>query len=147
MKKEILNEAKIQFLSLSANEAFARSAAAAFVSQCDPTVQEISEIKTAVSEAVTNAIVHGYRNTVGMVEMTLRRYSGDIIYIAVKDKGRGIEDIEQAMTPLFSTAAEEERSGLGFSVMESFTDKLRVKSTAGKGTTVVMEKKLSRRVK
>ncbi len=147
MKKEILNETKIQFLSLSANEAFARSAAAAFVSQCDPTVQEISEIKTAVSEAVTNAIVHGYRNTVGMVEMTLRRYNGDIIYISVKDKGKGIENIEQAMTPLFTTAAEEERSGLGFSVMESFTDKLRVKSSAGKGTTVAMEKKLSRRVR
>ncbi len=147
MKKEILNETKIQFLSLSANEAFARSVAAAFVSQCDPTVQEISEIKTAVSEAVTNAIVHGYRNTLGMVEMTLRRFSGDTIYICVKDKGRGIENIEQAMTPLFTTAADEERSGLGFSVMESFTDKLRVKSSAGKGTTVVMEKKLSRRVR
>ena len=147
MRKEILNEAKIQFLSLSANEAFARSVAAAFVSQCDPTVQEISEIKTAVSEAVTNAIVHGYRNTVGTVEMTLRLYSGEILYISVKDKGRGIDNIEQAMTPLFTTAAEEERSGLGFSVMESFTDKLRVRSAAGKGTTVVMEKKLSRRVK
>lgn len=147
MKKELLNEAKIKFLSLSANEAFARSVAAAFVSQCDPTVQEISEIKTAVSEAVTNAIVHGYRNTVGTVEMTLRLYSGEVLYISVKDKGRGIENVQQAMTPLFTTAAEEERSGLGFSVMESFTDKLRVRSAAGSGTTVVMEKKLSKRVK
>ncbi len=147
MKKEILNEAKIQFLSLSVNEAFARSAAAAFASQCDPTVQEISEIKTAVSEAVTNAIVHGYRNTVGTVEMTLRRYSGDVIYISVKDKGSGIENIEQAMTPLFTTAADEERSGLGFSVMDSFMDRLRVKSSVGRGTTVTMEKKLSRRVR
>lgn len=147
MKKELLNEAKIKFLSLSANEAFARSVAAAFVSQCDPTVQEISEIKTAVSEAVTNAIVHGYRNTVGTVEMTLRLYSGEVLYISVRDKGRGIENVEQAMTPLFTTAAEEERSGLGFSVMESFTDKLRVRSAAGSGTTVVMEKKLSKRVK
>ncbi len=147
MKKELLNETKIQFLSLSVNEAFARSAAAAFASQSDPTVEEISEIKTAVSEAVTNAIVHGYRNTVGTVELTLRRYSGEVIYISVKDKGRGIEDVSQAMTPLFTTAAEEERSGLGFSVMESFMDKLRVKSSVGKGTTVTMEKKLSRRVK
>ncbi len=147
MKKELLNETKIQFLSLSVNEAFARSAAAAFASQSDPTVEEISEIKTAVSEAVTNAIVHGYRNTVGTVELTLRRYSGEVIYISVKDKGRGIEDVSQAMTPLFTTAAEEERSGLGFSVMESFMDRLRVKSSVGKGTTVTMEKKLSRRVK
>ena len=133
MKKEILNEAKIQFLSISVNEAFARSAAAAFASQCDPTVQEISEIKTAVSEAVTNAIVHGYRNTLGIVELTLRIYKNDVIYISVKDKGSGIE--------------EEERSGLGFSVMDSFMDRLKVKSSVGKGTTVTMEKKLSRRVK
>ncbi len=147
MRKELLNETKIQFLSLSVNEGFARSAAAAFASQADPTVQEISEIKTAVSEAVTNAIVHGYRNTVGAVELTLRRYSGEILYISVKDKGSGIADIDQAMTPLFTTAAEEERSGLGFSVMESFMDRLRVKSSVGKGTTVTMEKKLSRRVK
>lgn len=145
MKREILNETKIQFPSHSANESFARSAAAAFAAQCDPTVQELTEIKTAVSEAVTNAIVHGYRDTIGTVEMILRRYSDDTIYIAVRDKGKGIDDIEQAMTPLFTTAAEEERSGLGFSVMESFTDKLRVKSSAGKGTSVIMEKKLSRR--
>ena len=145
MKREILNETKIQFPSHSANESFARSSAAAFAAQCDPTVQELTEIKTAVSEAVTNAIVHGYRDTIGTVEMILRRYSDDTIYIAVRDKGKGIDDIEQAMTPLFTTAAEEERSGLGFSVMESFTDKLRVKSSAGKGTSVIMEKKLSRR--
>ncbi len=147
MKREILNETVIRFLSLSANEGFARSAAAAFASQSDPTVQEIGEIKTAVSEAVTNAIVHGYRDTVGTVELVLRCYSEGTLYIAVKDKGRGIDDIAQAMTPLFTTAADEERSGLGFSVMESFMDKLRVKSTAGRGTTVIMEKKLSHRVK
>lgn len=147
MKKELVNQTKIQFPSYSVNEGFARAAAAAFAAQCDPTVQEISEIKTAVSEAVTNAIVHGYRNTVGMVELTLRRYTDNTIYIAVKDKGRGIANIEQAMTPLFTTAPDEERSGLGFSVMESFMDKLRVKSGEGKGTTVIMEKKLSRRVK
>lgn len=147
MKRDMLNETVIRFLSLSANEGFARSATAAFASQSDPTVQEISEIKTAVSEAVTNAIVHGYRDTVGTVELILRRYSDGVLYIAVKDKGRGIDDIAQAMTPLFTTAADEERSGLGFSVMESFMDKLRVKSSQGKGTTVIMEKKLSRREK
>lgn len=147
MKKEILNEARIHFPSCSANESFARAAAAAFAAQADPTVQEISEIKTAVSEAVTNAIVHGYRDRMGTVELHLRRYADNTIYIAVKDKGSGIENIEQAMTPLFTTAADEERSGLGFSVMESFMDKLRVKSAAGKGTTVTMEKKLSRREK
>lgn len=147
MRKEILNETKIRFLSLSVNESFARSVAAAFASQCDPTVQELGEIKTAVSEAVTNAIVHGYRNATGTVEMTLRLYCGDVLTIIVRDKGSGIENIEQAMTPLFTTAAEEERSGLGFSVMDSFMDKLRVKSCVGKGTTVTMEKKLSRRVK
>lgn len=147
MKREILNEARIRFPSYSVNESFARSAAAAFAAAADPTVQEISEIKTAVSEAVTNAIVHGYRDTVGEVELILRRYSDNTLYISVKDKGRGIEDIGQAMTPLFTTAAEEERSGLGFSVMESFTDRLKVKSSAGKGTVVTMEKKLSPRVR
>lgn len=147
MKRELQNECRLKFLSCSVNESFARSAAAAFASQCDPTVQEISEIKTAVSEAVTNAIVHGYRDMVGTVEMILRRYNDDLLYIAIKDKGRGISDIQQAMTPLFTTAPDEERSGLGFSVMESFMDKLQVKSGEGKGTTVIMEKKLSRRVK
>ncbi len=144
MRKNITNHIKIQFPSLSSNESFARTVAAAFASQGDPTVQEISEIKTVVSEAVTNAIVHGYRDCVGMVEMQLQR-TDDRIYITIKDKGKGISDVKQAMEPLFTTAASEERSGLGFSVMESFTDKLRVKSTPGKGTTVTMEKKLSRR--
>ncbi|MGN0688735.1 MAG: anti-sigma F factor [Oscillospiraceae bacterium] len=145
MKKAIINHTKIQFLSCSVNEGFARSAAAAFIAQADPTVQELGEIKTAISEAVTNAIVHGYRDTAGTVEMTLRLSSDSVIYISIKDKGRGIENIQQAMTPLFTTAAEEERSGLGFSVMESFMDKLRVKSAPGRGTTVTMQKKLSHR--
>ena len=146
MKAKIINHTKVQFPSNSANESFARSVAAAFVSQTDPTVQELSEIKTAISEAVTNAIVHGYRDTVGTVEMTLKLSKDNTLYITVKDKGRGIPDIQQAMTPLYTTAAEEERSGLGFSVMESFMDKLRVKSAPDKGTTVTMQKKLSRRV-
>lgn len=143
MKREILNECRLSFLPLSVNEAYARTAAAAFAAQCDPTVKEISEIRTAVSEAVTNAIVHGYRDCTGMIEMTLRQLSGGVLYISVKDRGAGIADIEQAMTPLFTTAADEERSGLGFSVMESFMDSVAVKSAPGKGTTVVMEKKLS----
>lgn len=147
MKREIINEARLQFASHSVNEGFARSAAAAFAAQCDPTVQEIGEIKTAVSEAVTNAIVHGYRGTEGRVELLLRHYSDGSLYIAVRDKGRGIADIKQAMTPLFTTAPEEERSGLGFSVMASFMDRLRVKSSENKGTTVIMEKRLSSRVK
>lgn len=145
MKKDILNHTKLQFPSNSANESFARAVTAAFVSQADPTVEEIGEIKTAVSEAVTNAIVHGYRGTIGTVELTLKRSADDRIYITVKDKGRGICDIKQAMQPLYTTAADEERSGLGFSVMESFMDKVRVKSVIGKGTSVTMEKQLSKR--
>lgn len=143
MKREIINECRLSFPPLSVNEGYARAAAAAFAAQADPTVREISEIKTAVSEAVTNAIVHGYRSCTGMVELVMRQYSGGVFYICVKDKGAGIQDIEQAMTPLFTTAPEEERSGLGFSVMESFMDKVSVKSAPGKGTTVTMEKRIS----
>ena len=106
-------------------------------------MREISEIKTAVSEAVTNAIVHGYRGCVGTVELIMRQYPGGLFYICVRDKGAGIQDVEQAMTPLFTTAPEEERSGLGFSVMESFMDRVSVRSAPGKGTSVTMEKRIS----
>lgn len=148
MKRQILNESKVSFTSLSRNEGYARSTAAAFAAQADPTIEEIAAIKTAVSEAVTNAIVHGYRDSIGVVEMTLRIYSDGAFYISVKDRGRGITDVEQARTPLFTTApAEEERSGLGFTVMESFTDRLRITSAVGRGTTVTMEKRLSVREK
>lgn len=143
MKKQLINECRLSFPSLSVNESYARAVTAAFAAQCDPTVKEISEIKTAVSEAVTNAIVHGYRGCVGTVELILRQMSGGVIYISVRDKGAGIADIEQAMTPLFTTAPEEERSGLGFSVMSSFMDTVSVKSAPGKGTTVTMQKRLS----
>ena len=143
MKREILNECRLSFPSLSVNESYARAAAAAFAAQADPTVREISEIKTAVSEAVTNAIVHGYRGCVGTVELIMRQYPGGLFYICVRDKGAGIQDVEQAMTPLFTTAPEEERSGLGFSVMESFMDRVSVKSAPGKGTSVTMEKRIS----
>lgn len=146
MKRILENESRVCFLSLSRNESFARSAAAAFAAQTDPTVEQIAAVKTAVSEAVTNAIVHGYRNTRGVVEMTLRLYEGNLLYISVKDKGSGIPDISQAMQPMFSTAPpEEERSGLGFTVMESFMDKVRVTSRPGKGTTVIMEMQLDKR--
>ncbi|MBR5514049.1 MAG: anti-sigma F factor [Ruminococcus sp.] len=139
---EIINEMKIILPSHSVNEGAARAAVSSFLIQADPTVEELSDIRTAVSEAVTNAIVHGYRGTSGNIEITVRLLENREIYIKIKDRGCGIADVKQAMEPLFTTAPEEERSGLGFSVMESFTDKLRVKSKGGKGTTVTMRKRL-----
>jgi len=139
---KILNEMKIILPSNSVNEGAARAAVSSFLIQADPTVEELSDIRTAVSEAVTNAIVHGYRGTKGNIEIIVRLLSEREIYIRIKDRGCGISDVKQAMEPLFTTAPEEERSGLGFSVMESFTDKLRVTSKGGKGTTVTMRKRL-----
>lgn len=140
---EILNEIKFSMPSLSVNESAARAAVSSFIIQADPTVEELADIRTAVSEAVTNCIVHGYRNTLGRIEITVRLMPNREIYIKVKDNGCGIPDIKQAMEPLFTTAPEEERSGLGFSVMESFMDRLSVTSKVGKGTTVTMRKRLS----
>lgn len=140
---EILNEIRFTIPSLSVNEGTARAVVSSFIIQSDPTVEELSDIRTAVSEAVTNCIVHGYRNSSGAIEITVRLLPNREIYIRIKDNGCGIPDIEQAMQPLFTTAPEEERSGLGFSVMESFMDRLTVKSKIGKGTTVTMRKKLS----
>ncbi|MBO5163288.1 MAG: anti-sigma F factor [Ruminococcus sp.] len=139
---ETVNEIKIILPSHSVNEGTARAAVSSFVIQSDPTVEELSDIRTAVSEAVTNAIVHGYRGTQGKIELTIKLLANREIYIKIKDSGCGIPDVEQAMEPLFTTAPEEERSGLGFSVMESFMDKLTVKSRVGKGTTVTMRKRL-----
>ena len=139
---KILNEMKIILPSNSVNEGAARAAVSSFLIQADPTVEELSDIRTAVSEAVTNAIVHGYRGTKGNIEIIVRLLSEREVYIRIKDRGCGISDVKQAMEPLFTTAPEEERSGLGFSVMESFTDKLRVSSKTGKGTTVIMRKRL-----
>jgi stage II sporulation protein AB (anti-sigma F factor) len=139
---EIINEMKIILPSHSVNEGAARAAVSSFIIQADPTVEELSDIRTAVSEAVTNAIVHGYRGIMGNIELTVRLLAEREIYIRIKDKGCGIANVEQAMEPLFTTAPEEERSGLGFSVMESFMDKLRVSSKVGKGTTVTMRKRL-----
>lgn len=139
----VLNEVRFSIPSLSVNESVARAVVSSFLVQADPTVEELSDIRTAVSEAVTNAIVHGYRHQSGKIEITVRLLENRVIYIRIKDKGCGIADVQKAMEPLFTTAPEEERSGLGFSVMESFTDKLTVKSTLGKGTVVTMRKKLT----
>ena len=136
------NEMKLTFKSYSVNEGFARAAVAAFVSRCDLTLEELQDIKTAVSEAVTNCIVHAYPDCIGTVYITCSVNECGEVRIKVRDRGLGISDVKKAMEPLFTTAGEE-RSGLGFSVMESFTDKLHVRSCPGKGTTVTMEKKVS----
>ena len=135
-----VNEMKMSFESRSCNEAFARSAVASFISVLDPNVEELSDIKTAVSEAVTNCIVHGYRDDIGTVYIHVKIFEGAKISIVIKDKGCGIDDIEKAMQPLFTTSENGERAGLGFSIMESFMDKLKVRSKPGKGTSVALEK-------
>ena len=139
---EILNEIKFSLPSHSVNESTARAVVSSFLVQADPTVEELSDIRTAVSEAVTNAIVHGYRGSFGKVNISVKLLAGREIYIRIKDCGCGIPDVKKAMEPLYTTAPEEERSGLGFSVMESFMDKLTVRSVTGKGTTVTMRKRL-----
>ena len=141
-----INELRMTFPSRSANEAFARAAVAAFVAQLDPAVDELADLRTAVSEAVTNAIVHAYPDRLGPVTLTVRLYENGRITLQVRDRGRGIEDVKQAMEPLFTTGGEE-RSGLGFSVMQSFTDRVRVRSTPGRGTTVTMDKYIVLRTK
>ena len=139
-----INEMKLQIESRSVNEGFARSVVAAFASQLDPNVEEISDIKTAVSEAVTNCIVHAYSDSVGKIYIWAGIYENGIFKVKIKDKGCGIENISQAMEPLFTTLGGE-RAGLGFAVMESFCDKIRVSSKIGKGTTVTLEKALKGR--
>lgn len=140
---KVVNKMQLKLPSLSVNEGMARAAAAAFVSQLDPTATELADIKCAVSEAVTNCIVHGYRDTVGFIRMTVKLCEGRIVRIEIADKGCGIADVKQARQPLFTTDAAGERSGMGFTVMESFTDGVRVSSKTGKGTTVTMVKVLS----
>ena len=140
-----VNTATIEFLSRSANEGFARTAAACFAAQLDPTLDEINDIKTAVSEAVTNAIVHAYPDRLGRVKLKLRLFEDSLLEITVQDWGVGIADVAQARTPLFTTG-NEERSGMGFTIMESFMDTLRVRSTRGKGTTVTMRRRIARRL-
>ena len=144
MKKKPINEAELTFLSRSANEGFARTSAACFAAQLDPTLEEINDVKTAVSEAVTNAIVHAYPDRLGKVHLRPRLYEAQSLQIQVRDWGVGIADVEQARTPLFTTGSEE-RSGMGFTIMESFMDEVRVKSTPGKGTVVTLRRVLARR--
>ncbi len=132
-------------LSRSSNESFARVAVTAFIAQLDPTLEEINDIKTAVSEAVTNCIVHAYKNEIGKIYISVRILECNIVEIKIRDKGCGIEDVEKAMTPLYSSEGGE-RAGLGFTVMQSFMDTLRVASHPGKGTTVTMKKRISVRL-
>ena len=142
MKEE--NHAFLEFPSRSANEGFARAAAACFAAQLDPTLEEVNDVKTAVSEAVTNAIVHAYPDTLGKIVLKLRVRQDNVLEIVVRDWGVGIADIEQARTPLFTTGSQE-RSGMGFTIMESFMDRVKVRSTPGKGTTVTMRRRIARR--
>ena len=140
-----MNEATVVFLSRSANEGFARTTAACFAAQLDPTLEEINDIKTAVSEGVTNCIVHAYPDKLGLVQMRLRLFEDNTLGIPITDKGVGISDGEQARRPMFTTGGEE-RSGMGFTIMESFMDGVKVRSTPGKGTVVTMRRRISRRL-
>lgn len=142
MKKTPVNEVKLEFPSRSSNEGFARGTVACFTAQMDPTLSELEDIKTAVSEAVTNAILHAYPDTIGTVSLKIRIFQGNLLEITVRDRGRGIADVEQARQPMFTTGGEE-RSGMGFTIMESFMDSVSVRSTPGRGTTVAMKKRLS----
>lgn len=137
-----INSMKLQFEGRSVNESFSRTAVAAFIAQLDPTIEEISDIKTAVSEAVTNSIVHGYRHCLGTVYITANILPDNRVVIRIRDKGCGIPDIQKAMEPMYTSAPEEERAGLGFAVMQSLMDKVKVTSKEGKGTTVVLERSI-----
>ncbi len=140
-----INKFTLTTLSKSTNESFARVAVSAFVTQLDPTLDEINDIKTAVSEAVTNCIVHAYKNEIGKIYISVRILECNVVEIKVRDTGCGIDNVEKAMEPLYTTAGGE-RAGLGFAVMQSFMDNLRVVSKVGKGTTVTMKKRISVRV-
>lgn len=135
------NKIKIEFESKSQNEGFARVAIAAFVSQLDPTIEEITDVKTAVSEAVTNSIIHGYENKNDGIVVIEAMLSGNDITIIISDNGKGIKDVSQAREPLFTSRPDLERSGMGFTVMETFMDSLQVESQEGRGTRVVLKKK------
>lgn len=135
---------KFEFPSLSVNEGFARAAAASFAARLDPTMDELADIKTAVSEAVTNCIVHAYPNEVGLIWMRVGVKAENVLEIMIKDKGVGIPDVQKAREPLFTTGGDD-RSGMGFTIMESFMDKVRVRSREGKGTTVVLSRRIRKR--
>ena len=142
--KEIKNEMKLEFISKSSNEAFARVTIAAFASQLDPTIEELADIKTAVSEAVTNSIIHGYDKKQGIVKIMAKLTENEII-IEISDKGKGIENIDIAKEPLYTTKPNLERSGMGFTIMESFMDKMEVESILGLGTKVTMSKTIKKK--
>lgn len=146
MKTRASNEVTLTFPSQSRNEGFARAAAASFAAQMDPTLNELEDVKTAVSEAVTNAIVHGYPDSIGKVTVKIRICPENVLEITVRDYGQGIPDVERARQPMFTTGGEE-RSGMGFTIMESFMDRLTVRSAPGRGTSVVMKKRLAPRLK
>lgn len=142
---QTINQMKLEFLSVPENESFARVAVSAFAVQLDPTLDVLADIKTAVSEAVTNAIVHGYAEGSGIVTVSAKLSDEGILDISVSDQGRGIPDIQKAMQPFFTTQPEKERSGMGFSVMQTFMDRVKVESCPGNGTTVRMQKRLRER--
>lgn len=142
MPKKQINEIRCSFLSKSENESLARSILSGFLLPLDPTVDELADIRCAISEAVTNAIVHGYRNTSGMITLGIKAYDDRTVRITVTDKGCGIADIAKARTPLYTTCPDEDRCGMGFSIMESFSDKLSVSSQPGKGTRITLTRKL-----
>ena len=146
MKSKADNEMMLQFPSQSSNEGFVRSAVACFAAQMNPTLNELEDIKTAVSEAATNAIVHAYPDSIGKVVVKARIYGGAVLELTVRDYGRGIPDIAKARQPMFTTGGDE-RSGMGFTIMESFMDSLTVRSVTGRGTTVVMKKQIAPRIK
>jgi stage II sporulation protein AB (anti-sigma F factor) len=137
------NEMEIIFDSLSTNEGFARVSVAAFMTQLNPTIEEVADVKTAISEAVTNSIIHGYENQIHKISIQCK-IEGQILYVEVKDKGVGIPDIEQAMTPLYTSKPEMDRSGMGFAFMEAFMDEIEVVSKEGAGTTVKMKKEIGK---
>lgn len=146
MREKTINKMKVRFSSISSNEALSRIIITGFIMPCNPTVEEIADIKTIVSEAVTNCIVHGYKNSEdGIIEISATYTESFKLTVMIKDKGCGIENIEQARQPLFTTDKENERSGMGFSIMESFSDKLSVVSDVGKGTKITFVKQLSRK--
>ena len=146
MKEIYQNEMKLEFISKSANEAFARISVAAFASQLDPTIEELADIKTAVSEAVTNSIIHGYDNRQGVVKIIARLKENEIM-IEISDKGKGIENIQIAKEPLYTTKPNLERSGMGFTIMESFMDKMEIESIVGLGTKVTLIKNIKPKIK
>ena len=146
MKDHIDNEMNLEFISKSSNESFARITIAAFAAQLDPTIEQLADIKTAVSEAVTNCIIHAYENRIGIVKMSAKLKDNEVI-IEISDHGKGIENIEMAKEPLYTTKPNLERSGMGFTIMESFMDSMEIESVVGLGTKVTMSKKIKKKMK